>query len=75
MKTLVFYKRWYEIDQKNMVPCASAVESLRSAQTRTYPDIVHLFGLFWQKSNLDIDHWNGVNKNDMQFCKVLHASC
>jgi hypothetical protein len=54
----------------NMVPYASAVESFMSAQIRTYPDIVHVSGLFWQKSSLDIDHWNGV-KNVLQFYKVL----
>jgi hypothetical protein len=54
----------------NMVPYASAVESFMSAQIRTYPDIVHVSGLFWQKSSPDIDHWNGV-KNVLQFYKVL----
>jgi hypothetical protein len=39
---------------------ASAVGSLMSTQIRYYPDIVHVSGLFWQKSSPDIDHWNGV---------------
>jgi hypothetical protein len=39
---------------------ASAVGSLMSIQIRPYPNIVHVFGLFWQKSTPDIDHWNGV---------------
>ena len=43
-----------------MVPYASAVGSLMSAQVRTYPDIAHVSGIFWQKSIPDIDHWNGV---------------
>jgi hypothetical protein len=38
----------------------SAVGSLMSIQIRYYPDIVHISGLFWQKSSPDIDHWNGV---------------
>jgi hypothetical protein len=37
-----------------------AVGSLMNTQIRSYPDIVHISGLFWQKSNPDIDHWNGV---------------
>jgi hypothetical protein len=36
---------------------ASAVGSLK---IRPYPDTVHVFGLFWQKSSPDIDRWNGV---------------
>jgi hypothetical protein len=31
-----------------------------STQIRYCPDIVHISGLFWQKSSPDIDHWNGV---------------
>jgi hypothetical protein len=54
------FRNQYEIDQMNMVPYASAVGSSMSAQVRTYPDIVHISELFWQKSNLDIDHWNEV---------------
>ena len=54
----------------NMVPYASAVGSLMSVQVRTYPDIAHVSGMFWQKSSPDIDHWNGV-KNVMQFYEVL----
>ena len=48
----------YEIDQMNMVPYASAVGSLMSVhvQVRTYPDVVYVFGIFWQKSSPDIDH-------------------
>ena len=64
----------YGIDQMNMVPYASAVGSLMSAQVRTYPNIVHMSGMFWQKSSPDIDHWNRV-KNVLQFCKTLKASC
>ena len=39
----------YEIDQKNMVPYASAIGSLMcvQVQVRTYPDVVHVFGIFW----------------------------
>ena len=61
----------YEIDQMNMVSYASAIGSLMSVQVqvRTYPDVVYVSGIFWQKSSLDIDHWNGV-KNILQFCKV-----
>jgi hypothetical protein len=44
----------------NMVPYASAVGSLMNAQVWYYPNVVHVSGLFWQKSSLDIDHWNGV---------------
>jgi hypothetical protein len=39
---------------------ASAVGSLMSIKIRYYPDIVHISGLFWQKSSPDIDHYNGV---------------
>ena len=48
----------YEIDQMNMVPYASAVGRSMSVQVqvRTYPDIVYVSGIFWQKSNSDIDH-------------------
>ena len=47
-----------EIDQMNMVPYASVVGSLMSVQVqvRTYPDVVYVSGIFWQKSSLDIDH-------------------
>ena len=51
-----------------MVPYTSAVGSLMSAQVRTYPDIAHVSGIFWQKSIPDIDHWNGV-KNVLQSAK------
>ena len=62
----------YEIDQINMVPYASAVGSLMSVQVqvRTYPDVVYVSGIFWQKSSPDIDHWNGV-ENVLQLCKDL----
>ena len=60
----------YEIDQMNMVPYALAVGSLMSVQVRTYPDIAHVSGMFWQKSSPDIDHWNGV-ENVLQLCKDL----
>ena len=61
----------YEIDQINMVPYASVVGSLMCVhvQVRTYPDIVYVSRIFWQKSSLDIDHWNRV-ENVLQFCKV-----
>jgi len=56
----------YEIDQMNMVPYASAIGSLMNIQVTTYPDVAYISGIFWQKSSLDIDHWNGV-KNVLQF--------
>ena len=39
----------YEIDQMNMVPYASAVESLMSVQVqvKTYPDVVYVSRIFW----------------------------
>jgi hypothetical protein len=37
----------YEIDQMNMVSYASAVGSLMIAQVRTYPNVVHVSGMFW----------------------------
>ena len=48
----------YKIDQMNMVPYASAVGSLMNVQVqvRTYPDVVYVSRIFWQKSSLDIDH-------------------
>jgi hypothetical protein len=57
---------------------ASAVESLMSTQIRPYSDIVHVFGLFWQKSSPDIDHWNGVKNISLMLRKkdqVLSNSC
>ena len=50
----------YEIDQKNMVPYASAVGSLMcvQVQVRTYRNVVYVSEIFWQKSSSDIDHWN-----------------
>ena len=55
-----------------MVPYASAVGSLMSVQVqvRTYPDVVYVSGIFWQKSSPDIDHWNG-DENVLQLCKDL----
>ena len=50
----------YEIDQKNTVPYASAIGILMSVQVRTYPNVAYVSGIFWQKSNPDIDHWNVV---------------
>ena len=60
----------YDIDQINMVQYALAVGSLMSAQVRTYPDVAHVSGMFWQKSSPDIDHWNGV-EIVLQFFKIL----
>ena len=57
----------YEIDQINM---GSAVGSLMSVQVRTYPDVAHVSGMFWQKSSPNIDHWNGV-KNVLQFLQSI----
>jgi hypothetical protein len=57
---------------------ASVVGSLMSTQTRSYPDIVHISGLFWQKSSPDIDHWNGVKNISLMLRKkeqVLSSSC
>jgi hypothetical protein len=42
------------------VQCASAVGSFLSVWIKSYPDIVYISGMFWQKSNPDIDHWNGI---------------
>ena len=55
----------------NMVPYDSAIGSLMSVQVhvRTYPNVVNVSGIFWQKSSPDIDHWNGV-ENILQFYKV-----
>ena len=64
----------YEIDQMNMVSYASAVGSLMNVQVRTYLDVAYVSRIFWQKSSLDIDNWNGV-KNVLQFCNTLKASC
>jgi hypothetical protein len=57
---------------------ASAVGSLMSTQIRSYPDIVYVSGLFWQKSSPDIDHWNGVKDVGLMLRKkeqVLSSSC
>jgi hypothetical protein len=57
---------------------ASVVGSLMSTQIRSYPDIVHVSGLFWQKSSPDIDHWNGVKNISLMLRKkeqVLSSSC
>jgi hypothetical protein len=56
---------------------ASAVESLMSTQIRYYPDIVHVSGLFWQKSSPDIHHWNRVKNVGLMLRKkeqVLSSS-
>ena len=50
------FRNRYEIDQMNIVPYASAVGSLMNVQVRTYPDVAHVSGMFWQKSSLDIDY-------------------
>ena len=52
----------YEIDKMNMVSYASAVGSLMNIQVRTYLDVAYVSRIFWQKSSLDIDNWNGVEK-------------
>jgi hypothetical protein len=55
-----------------------AIGSLMSTQIRTYPDIVHVSGFFWQKSSPDIDHWNGVKIVGLMLRKkepVLSSSC
>jgi hypothetical protein len=57
---------------------ASVVGSLMSTQIRSYPDIVHVSGLFWQKSSPDIDNWNGVKNISLMLRKkeqVLSSSC
>ena len=64
------FRNQYEIDQMYMVPYASVVRSLMSAQVRTYLDVAHVSEIFWQMFSPDIDHWNRV-KNVLQFCKVL----
>ena len=52
------FRNRYEIDQKNMVPYASVVGSLICVQVRTYPDVVYVSRIFWQKSSSNIDNWN-----------------
>ena len=66
------FRNQYEINQKNMVPNASTVGSLMSVQVqvRTYPDVVYVSEIFWQKSSSDIDHWN-EDENVLQLCKDL----
>jgi hypothetical protein len=57
---------------------ASVVGSLTSTQIRPYPNIVHISGLFCQKSSPDIDHWNGVKNVGLILRKkeqVLSSSC
>jgi hypothetical protein len=57
---------------------ASVVGRLMSIKIRYYPDIVHIFRLFWQKSSPDIDHWNGVKNVGLMLRKkeqVLSSSC
>ena len=58
---------------KEMGSIRFSCRSLMNAQIRTYTDIAHVFGMFWQKSNPDIDHWNGIKKV-LLFCKELKAS-
>jgi hypothetical protein len=56
----------------------SALGSLMSTQIRPYPDMIHISGLFWQKSSSDIDHWNGVKNVGLMLRKkeqVLSSSC
>ena len=55
-----YFRNRNEIDQMNMVPYASAVGSLMcvQVQVRTYPDVVYVSRIFWQKSSSDIDNWN-----------------
>jgi hypothetical protein len=62
----------------NMVPYALAVGSLMSTQVCYYPDVVHVSGLFWQKSSPNIDHWNRVKNVGLMLRKkeqVLSNSC
>jgi hypothetical protein len=47
--------------------------NLKNAQVKTYSDIAHVSGMFWQKFNPDIDYWNRINKV-LLFCKELKAS-
>jgi hypothetical protein len=57
---------------------ASAVRNLMSIKIRYYPDIVHISGLFWQKSSPDIDHRNRVKNVGLMLRKkeqVLSSSC
>ena len=54
----------------NIVPYASDVGSLMNVQVRTYSDVDYVFRIFWQKSSLDIDHWNTV-KNVLQFLQSI----
>jgi hypothetical protein len=57
---------------------ALAVGSLMNTQIRSYSDIVHVSGLFWQKFSPDIDHWNGVKNVGLILTKkeqVLSSSC
>ena len=46
-----YSKNRYEIDQMNMVSYALAVGSMMSVQVQviTYPDVVYVSGIFWQK--------------------------
>jgi hypothetical protein len=53
---------------------ASVVGSLMSTQIRSYPDIIHVSGLFWQKSSPDIDHWNGVKDVDLKLKKEITST-
>jgi len=42
------------------VQCALVVGSLMSVWIKSYLDILYVSSMVWQKSTLDIDHWNGV---------------
>jgi hypothetical protein len=44
-----------------------------STQIRYYPDIVHISGLFWQKSSPEIDHWNGVKNVGLMLRKNKYS--
>jgi hypothetical protein len=51
----------------------SAVGSLMSTKIKPYPDTVHVSGLFWQKSSLEIDHWNGVKNVGLMLRKNKYS--
>ena len=65
-----YSRNQYGMDQMNMVPYASAIGSLMSAQVRTYLDVAHVSEIFWQMFSPDIDHWNRV-KNVLQFLQCI----
>jgi len=61
-----------------IVPNASAAESIISAQEITYPNIFCVSGLFWQKFNPDIDHWNEIENIGLMLSwkdQVLSKGC